>query len=189
MTEFGNIFTGQLVRLGAMTNPEYAEAVARWSNDAEYDRLATYNRTRPLSVAQIERWMEKRAKKEEGNEFEFAIRTLDGDKLIGDIGLEVTWNHQVAWMGVGIGEPDYRGRGYGTDAVRVILRYGFQELGLWRIQLGVFSNNPRAIRSYEKAGFKHEVTERASIYRDGQRIDTLNMAILRHEWEAAQQGV
>lgn len=186
--EFGNLFIGSLVKLAAPTNPEYAEAQARWSNDADFMRNANVWHVFPTSAARIQRRMEKNKDKDNGNEFEFAIRTLEDDKLIGDIGLEVAWNHQNAWMGIGIGDPDYRSKGYGTDAVRLICRYGFLELGLWRIQLGVWGNNYRAIRAYEKAGFKHEVRQRMAAYRDGDRVDELTMGLLRSEWEATLQN-
>jgi len=183
--EFGNLFVGKLVRLAAPTNPEFAEAQARWSNDAEFERFANMDYVSPRSVAYFQRRAEKR--KDRDNSFEFAIRTLEDDKLIGDIGLHVHWNHQHAWMGIGIGEPDYRSKGYGTDAVRLICNYGFQELGLWRVQLGVYGNNYRAIRAYEKAGFTLEVRQRMAAYRDGERVDELTMGLLRPEWEAMLQ--
>jgi len=187
MAEFGNLFTGKLVRLAALTNPEFAEAQARWSNDAEYMRLGYVRHATPASPARVQRHMDKH--KDQDNDFSFAIRTLEDDKLIGDIDLHVTWSHQHAKMGIGIGEPDYRSKGYGSDAVRLICRYGFQELGLWRIQLNVFSNNPRAIRAYEKVGFTHEVRYRSALYRDGERLDELIMGLLRPEWEAQEAAL
>lgn len=187
MTEFGKLFTGKLVRLAAPTNPEFAEAQARWTHDAEYMRLSNGRHATPASAAQVQRHLDKH--KAQDNEFWFAIRTLEDDKLIGDINLEVMWNHQTAVMGIGIGEPDYRSKGYGTDAVRLICRYGFQELGLWRIHLHVFSNNPRAVRAYEKAGFTHEVRQRAALYRDGERLDNLTMGLLRSEWEVQEAAL
>ena len=89
--------------------------------------------------------------------FGFAIRTLSDDRLIGDIGVWIeSWAHGEAWVGIGLGERDYWGNGYGTDAMRLMLRFAFDELNLQRVSLGVYAYNPRAIRSYEKAGFRRE---------------------------------
>jgi RimJ/RimL family protein N-acetyltransferase len=180
---FGNVFTGELVRLSAWgATPEFSEARARWSADAEFTRNYNFGNAVPRSAAFFDRMDKKEMEKE--NEFRFTIRTLDGDKLIGECGTEPMWNHQVTWVYIGIGEPEYRGRGYGTDAMRVLCRYSFQELGQHRIVLNVFSGNPRAIRSYEKVGFVHEANLRQSLYRDGVRYDTLMMGLLRSDWEA-----
>jgi RimJ/RimL family protein N-acetyltransferase len=67
--------------------------------------------------------------------------------------------------------------------MQVVLRYAFKELNLYRLNLDVFAYNPRAIRSYEKAGFKIEGREPKAVLRDGQRYDMVLMGILREEWE------
>ena len=66
--------------------------------------------------------------------------------------------------------------------MRVILRYAFTELNLHRVSLGLFEYNPRALRSYEKAGFKMEGRMRGTLHREGRRWDDLYMGILRTEW-------
>ena len=76
------------------------------------------------------------------------------------------------------------GRGYGTDAMRLIVGFGFREVGLHRIQLGVYSFNPRAIAAYRKAGFIEEGRRREAIYHDGHWYDNVQMSILEHEWRA-----
>lgn len=185
MTDFSNLFTGKLVRLGAWgMAPEFSEARARWSADAEFMRNYSFGHAVPRSAAFFDRTDKKEMEKE--NEFRFTIRALEDDKLIGECFLEPSWNHQSSWLAIGIGEPDYRGRGYGTDAMRVLCGYAFRELGQHRITLNVFSGNPRAVRCYEKVGFVHEAVQRSSIYRDGQRYDTFVMGLLHAEWEAQQ---
>ena len=86
-------------------------------------------------------------------------------------------------VAIGIGEADFWSKGYGTDAMGVMLRFGFTELNLHRISLTVFEQNPRGIRSYEKCGFKHEGRIRDFLLRDGKRSDMLHMGILHREWE------
>jgi diamine N-acetyltransferase len=83
---------------------------------------------------------------------------------------------------IDIGEKEYWGQGYGAEALRLLLRYAFLELGLHRVCLRVFSFNTRAIRLYKKLGFQEEGRLRESLFRSGQWHDTLIMAILEHEF-------
>ena len=87
-----------------------------------------------------------------------------------------------AFVGLGIGETEYWSKGYGTDVMNVLLRFAFTEINLKRVTLTVFEYNPRAVRSYEKAGFRHEGRLRDLLYREGRRWDNLFMGILREEW-------
>lgn len=73
------------------------------------------------------------------------------------------------------------GRGYGTDAMHVIVKYGFREMGLHRIQLGVAPFDPAGLRAYEKAGFTEEGRDRDSVWHDGRWYDEVMMSILDHE--------
>jgi RimJ/RimL family protein N-acetyltransferase len=103
--------------------------------------------------------------------------------VIGFIGLfELYKTHGDAMVAIALGERKFWGNGYGTDAMRVMLRYAFNELNLRRLGLIVFEYNPRAIRSYEKVGFSYEGRVRGAIQRDGKRWDFLYMGILRDEW-------
>ncbi|GAA1354822.1 GNAT family N-acetyltransferase [Streptomyces beijiangensis] len=80
--------------------------------------------------------------------------------------------------------PAGRNRGLGTEACRLIVGYGFEQLGLHRISLDVFAFNPRARRAYEKAGFTAEGVEREALLHDGEWIDSVSMSILDREWAA-----
>jgi RimJ/RimL family protein N-acetyltransferase len=174
-----DLFVGKLVRLAAF-NPEVdAEIAARWSWDTEYHRLSDGDPAYPQSTKQAKEWLGH----DGDNQFNFMIRTLTDDRLIGGIGLWLeSWAHGEAWVGIGIGERECWGNGYGTDAMCLILRYAFTELNLQRVSLGVFALNPRAIRSYEKAGFRREGLVRGDCRRDGQLWDSVFMGILREEW-------
>jgi RimJ/RimL family protein N-acetyltransferase len=179
-----DIFRGDLVRLSGDDPQTVAEVFSRWNRDSEYSRLLDDEPPKMRSVKSFKDWLEKEFEKGDEFRFFFTIRTLEGDQLIGFIGLfGVQWNHASAWVGIGLGERSYWGRGYGTDAMQVVLRYAFRELNLQRVSLDVFEYNPRAIRSYEKAGFKVEGRERKVIQRDGRRYDMILMGILREEWE------
>ncbi|MEV8430251.1 GNAT family N-acetyltransferase [Streptomyces chartreusis] len=80
--------------------------------------------------------------------------------------------------------PRGRGRGIGTEATRLIVGHGFEQLGLHRIQLEAYGHNPRALRVYEKVGFLVEGVRREADFRDGQWLDWVMMAVLDHEWAA-----
>jgi RimJ/RimL family protein N-acetyltransferase len=175
------LFHGELVRLTAATSDKDAETLASWSGDTEFQRLLDSDPARPMSVKKVKEDLEEEPKPDQ---FGFLIRTLADDRLIGFVGLGgVSGSNGDAWLGIGIGDRAYWGKGYGTDAVRVILRYAFTELNLHRVTLGVFDYNTRAIRSYEKAGFVVEGRMRQELARDGRRWDAIYMGILRDEWE------
>jgi len=90
-------------------------------------------------------------------------------------------------VGIGIGEREYWGKGYGSDAMNLILRFAFETLNLKRVSLTVFEYNERAVHSYEKCGFRPEGRLRQWMQRAGQRYDLIFMGILREEWEVLQR--
>ncbi|HEX5840306.1 MAG TPA: GNAT family protein, partial [Anaerolineales bacterium] len=129
------------------------------------------------------KWMEEEVAELSPAGYFFGIRTLAEDRLIGELALDVVnWSGRDAFVGLGIGEAEYWGKGYGTDVMNVLLWFAFTEVNLRRVSLTVFEYNPRAIRSYEKAGFRHEGRVRKVLNKEGRRWDVLFMGILREEW-------
>ena len=178
-----DIFTGKLVRLSAFDPEEMSRVFPRWNLNSEYFRLLNSSARPMQSVKAAAKWMEKEAEEISPANYYFSIRTLEDDKLIGEIGLDVVnWPGRDAFVGLGIGETEYWSKGYGTDVMNVLLRFAFTEINLRRVSLGVFEYNPRAICSYEKAGFRHEGRLRRLLNREGRRWDNLFMGILREEW-------
>jgi RimJ/RimL family protein N-acetyltransferase len=176
------LFQGERIRLAAEDSKLAAEWYARWSRDAEYLRLLDAIPAQPRLASQLREWIERDADK--ADFFPFTILAAPESRLIGFVNLEaINWTHGNAWLGIGLGDRDYWSQGYGTDAVRVILRYAFSELNLHRVTLDVFEYNTRALRCYEKAGFVVEGRECEYIHRDGRRWDMIHMGILREEWE------
>jgi RimJ/RimL family protein N-acetyltransferase len=177
-----SLFHGKLVRLVAPVLPDDAEYFARWNDDTEYLRQMDTDYFRPRNV---DDYIEMtRGMRSSANMVMFHIRTLEDDRLIGFIAVhDIEWNNQAGKISVGIGDAEFRGKGYGSDAMRVAINYAFNELNLYRLGLDVNGNNPRAIRSYEKLGFKHEGAARQAIHRDGERHDRLFMGLLRLEWQ------
>jgi len=178
------LFQGELVRLSSEDPQVMAETFARWNQNTEYMRLLDSDPAHLWSARKIKEWFEKDLDTALPNNLLFAIRTLAEDKLIGFIAFDgLNWTNRDSYVAIGIGEPDFWSRGYGSDAMRLMLHYGFTELNLHRISLTVFEQNPRGIRSYEKCGFKHEGRIREFLLRDGKRSDMLHMGILRREWD------
>ena len=184
MTNDQSLLTGQLVRLTATNAESDAKVFAHWEVDAEYMRQLDSEPHRPHQVKRIKEGIEKE-QQDDPNTIAFSVRTLADDRLIGFIAFDgINWQHGDTFVAIGIGDPAYRGNGYGTDAMRVMLRYGFMELNLARVQLNTFSYNERAIKSYLKAGFSIEGRQRGMLLRDGGRWDFIYMSVLRNEWLA-----
>ena len=178
--DLGDLFVGKLVRLAA-TTPEDSIAWARWFSDATFLRQMDTDYARLRSQREFERMMENG---DGANSTTFRLRTVADDMLIGFVALHsIEWNNGTALLSMGIGEPGYRDKGYGSDALRLTLRYAFTELNLYRVGLNVIGSNERAIRAYEKAGFVREGVIRGQVYRDRQRYDLIWMGILYDEWK------
>ena len=177
-----SILAGELIRLRGVRDDDLP-VLAAWEMDP--GRLTTLSSwvVPPSEAAareRITRWSAN-----DKDNLGFAIETLeDPPVLVGNVGL---WGarpkDRCGTIGIALGR-EYVGRGYGTDAMRVIVSYGFREMGLHRIQLGVAPFNPAGIRAYEKAGFVEEGRLRESVLHDGRWYDEVLMSVLDHEWAA-----
>jgi RimJ/RimL family protein N-acetyltransferase len=115
----------------------------------------------------------------------FTIVPTELGRPIGVAGLYlIQWICRRAEFRILIGDDEGRGRGYGTEAAKLVVDYGFDKLNLETIYLGVNIENNGAVRSYEKAGFQREGIRRKLVYRNGRYYDVLMMSILREEWNA-----
>ncbi|MFE4591790.1 GNAT family N-acetyltransferase [Streptomyces laurentii] len=85
--------------------------------------------------------------------------------------------------------PDALGRGFGTEATRLIVGHAFEELGLYRVWLEVYAFNPRARRAYEKAGFRAEGVLRGALLWEGERVDATLMSVIAPEWPPSSSAV
>ena len=180
-----DLFRGQLVRLTSEDAESRSKIESNWQRDSEFHRLADADPAEMYSAKKIQGWAEKAA--EDGfkpERYMFSIRVLEDDKLIGFISLWYNLIHREVWVGIGIGEREYWGKGCGTDAMKLGVQYAFLELGAQRVSLGLMDYNPRALKSYEKVGFKLEGRTRQDVQREGARHDSLWMGILREEWLA-----
>jgi len=154
-----------------------------WVNDPEVTAgLSLYL---PLSSWEEEEWFAGLAKRPQA-ERPLAVEMHDGDKwhLIGNSGFYQIDNvAHAAEVGIMLGEKSIWNQGYGTEAMRLLLKHGFETLNLNRIFLRVYAENKRAIRAYEKAGFVHEGRMREALFKHGKYQDVIFMSVLRKEWE------
>ena len=135
----------------------------------------------PRSLAQMEAEFEKDLETPPEDQALFAIEV--GGEVIGDCGLfGINRFHGFAYLGIGLGREHWN-KGYGQDAVRTLVGYGFRHLALRRISLEVLADDPRAVGAYRKVGFVEEGRLRQRDWVDGAYHDSLVMPILRDEWE------
>ncbi len=162
---------------------EYIESFLKWVNDPEITQyLIMY---RPITRMAEEDWIESLREDNESIHFSIVIFHENKlEKLIGNCGLNnINWKDRIAEAGIVIGEKEYHNKGYGTEALNILLEYGFNTVNLNRIELLVYEYNTRAIKSYKKVGFVEEGRKRQFIWNDGKYYDALIMSILAKEWE------
>jgi len=151
----------------------------RWFGDPQVREFLTLYC--PISTAEEEQWFERQL--EDKSTEMFAIETAEGVH-IGNISLHrIHWQYRHAELGIVIGERDYWSQGYGSDAIRTLLRLVFEEMNLHRIYLRVRDDNARGLRAYEKCGFRHEGRLREAIYSNGQYYDEVWMGVLKREFQ------
>lgn len=179
-----DLWDGKLVRLVAQDPEKDVATKASWDKDTDFTRLLSFE---PVTPPNAKEFRERLERPLNGRFYPFSVRTLEDDKLIGFVVvMHVSHVHGDAWVGIGMGEREYRGKGYGTDAMKLALRFAFQELNMHRVSLDALADNLRAVRSYEKCGFKAEGYMRHADFRDGRRSDLITMGVLRRDWEALQ---
>ena len=172
---------GKRVRLRAIEREDLPRFVM-WLNDP--DVVQGLMLGSPLSIPQEERWFEKLLEHPvEEHPLVIELKMNEAWIPVGNIAFDsIAWVDRAAEVGIVIGEKKFWNQGYGCEAMRLMLRHGFNDLNLNRIYLRVYATNPRAVKSYEKAGFTHEGRLRQAHFQGGQYVDVLLMSILRSEW-------
>jgi len=164
---------------------------SRWMHDAEFMRLMELKPVRPLSPAAVKAQYEaiEREMVEEQNLFYFTVRTRSDDRLIGKALIEyVDWSNGNGYIRLGIGEPESRGKGYGSQVLCLLLRFAFDELNLSHVTAVVPAYNRGAVRLFQKFDFMEEVRRRNALYRDGEFWDVIGFGLLNAEWRESIQS-
>jgi RimJ/RimL family protein N-acetyltransferase len=156
----------------------------KWFNDPEVIQYLTLYL--PMTEMSEEKFIEELGTTRAKSVVLFVIEVVEGDstKPIGNCSLdEVDSKDHKAGFGMVIGEKDYWSKGYGTEAARLIINYGFQQLNLHRISSGAFAFNERSIKLHKKVGFREEGRLREAFFKNGQYHDLVLFGILREEWK------
>ncbi len=163
------------------TSEEEVQKFTEWLNDFQItDYIGTSSKITTLNGER--EYLENATKNTEDRKFN--IIELNSNKLIGTISLEsFDWIARTASLGIFIGEEDFRSNGYGTEAIKLLLEYGFKYLNLHVIRLQLLSVNERAHKCYLKCGFKDAGADRDRIFLNGRYYDKLRMDILESEFE------
>lgn len=160
---------------------EDVEKYTKWMNDFETTDYVGQS-TKIYTIENEKKFLENCSEKE--NDVTLGIVKLDNDELIGNCGLkDIDVVNRVATLGIFIGKKEDKSKGYGTEAIKLLLDYGFNYLNLHEITLDVYSFNERAIRCYKKVGFKEYGRRRECMYLNGTYYDVISMDILKSEFK------
>ena len=180
------LFESQDLRLGPIDYDKDPAVESKWTHDSEFMRLMETDPARPLSAAMVKKQYEKLEKKieEEKNLIHFMIRAKEDDRLIGKAVVQwIEWTNSNGWIRLGIGAAEDRGKGYGTQVLRMLLRFAFAEINLFRVSAMVPEYNIGGIALLQKFGFAQEVCRRSALERDGRRWDLYVYGLLNEEWQ------
>jgi diamine N-acetyltransferase len=183
---------GERIRLRRNERADIPKFV-EWLNDPEVRQYLSLNM--PISSANEEQWFERTLKLPEAEQpFAIEIRNTSPEEGTGawqTVGncsfMDLDHTAHSAEVGLFIGEKGCWNMGYGTEVMRLLLRFGFETLNLNRIFLRVEEANKRGIRAYEKAGFVHEGCLRQAVYKEGRYQNLLFMSVLRSEWSPGEK--
>lgn len=179
-----SILTGNLTRLRALHEDDIPLLESWWADPVIAIQQQAMVRPRPAGgmADTLRAW----SANTESTGVGFAVSRKDDSALIGHVALYgATAATRSATLGIVMG-PEATGKGFGTDALRTLVRYGFDEFGLNRLELQVWEFNTRALRAYEKAGFTEEGRRREAVFHDGEFHDEIFMSILAREWRGGR---
>lgn len=180
------LYEGQDICFGPIDHEKDPAIEAKWTHDSEFMRMLDTTPARPMSAALIRKQYEKLEKRidENKNIYHFMIRAKMDDRLIGTAEVQrIEWTNGNCFLRLGIGAAEDRGKGYGTQALGMLLRFAFAELNLFRVSAMVPEYNEIAIALLNKFGFAQEVCRRKALERDGRRWDLYVFGLLKDEWQ------
>jgi RimJ/RimL family protein N-acetyltransferase len=177
------LFQGQRVRFTALDPDSDADVLARWSHDPDYLRRIN-DELRPITPAmarkRIDDWVADMNKQAAVH---FGVRLHGEARLIGTVAIDnIVWPHTAAGLKIGIGNPADRMQGLGSDAMRLLLAYAFNELNLHRVHATLGAHNVEAVRFLKRFGFIEEARLRSAVLWNNARWPQLELGLLRPEW-------
>jgi RimJ/RimL family protein N-acetyltransferase len=177
------LFEGDLIRLTVYDPEKDAEVESKWTEDSDYMHAIGERPAYPLAVHLVRKKHEERVKEAEKNRlFFWAVRKQDDDRLVGWAALSnFEWTHGSGEISLGIGSPADRNQGFGADAMRLALRFAFDELNLHRLRLVIPAYNEGALRFARRFGFIEEVRRREALWLNGTRYDELWLGLLQQD--------
>ncbi|WHE08261.1 GNAT family protein [Thermoanaerobacterium thermosaccharolyticum] len=159
----------------------YIEKFVEFRNSEDSRNFTMPGIPYPVTEDSVSEWLSKKANPSESGEF--AIIYNETNEYIGNVSYNnVDWKNRHCEIAIMIGEEKYRNRGLGTEALVTLLDFIFNELNLYRVELKVYDFNERAIRCYEKCGFKKEGLLREVVYKHGRYINEWVMSIVKDEF-------
>jgi len=179
------LFEGKDIRFGPIDYEKDPEIESKWTHDSKFMRMYTLDPARPMSAALVKKQYEKLEKQieEDKNSHYFAIRAKADDRLIGKAVVQwIEWTNGNAWIHLGIGSAEDRRKGYGWQALSMLIRFAFAELNLFRVSARIPEYNTAAIALFKKLGFVEEVRRRQALDRDGRRWDLVVFGLLNSDW-------
>ena len=179
------LFEGKDICFGPLDYEKDPEIESAWTHNSEFMRMYETDPARPMSATMVKKQYEKLEKDMDENrdKYFFAIRSRIDDRLIGKALIyRIEWSNGNAWVRLGIGAEEDRRKGYGSQALQMLIRFAFAELNLFRLSAEVPEYNTAALALFKKFGFVEEVRRRESLQRDGRRWDLVVLGLLKDEW-------
>jgi len=176
---------GEKIYLRGLEKDDLKGNMFQWANDSEVTHYMVTG-ARPNSMELLEEEYARLMSSK--SDVVLAIIDKETNIHIGNVGLYViNWISRSAEFRIIIGEKEYYNKGYGTEAIKLTVEYGFEKLNLNKVWLGGNAEHIEAIKAYENAGFVREGTLRQEIYRNGMYYDAVRMSILREEYFAGKE--
>ncbi|MFW9867381.1 MAG: GNAT family N-acetyltransferase [Candidatus Thorarchaeota archaeon] len=163
-------------------NLEHINLYLKWTNDANVRRYARV--IYPMTAEELKKFLEGQQQNSQVKKFiDFIIFHKESKKLIGDCGIfNIDWVDRKGIVAYTIGEPEYWGKGICTEAVKLITRYGFEELNLIKLLAHIYAPNTGSYRCVEKNGYTLEATLKKDTYVDGKYLDTCIYSLFKEDW-------
>ena len=175
---------GEHVRLRKLERGDLS-LLHRWLNDADLMTWARFSPDHMASLAAVEKEYERELAGDERDRTTYIVEHRASGTPIGWCRMRTgDRKHVSADVGIGLGEKEFLGKGYGTEAMRLLLAIVFDHQRWHRAELWTLADNERAVRSFEKCGFRREGLAKDAAYADGKFRDILYMGLLKSEWDA-----